>query len=77
MLTRIEESSGYCGQCLAQVSIRRKRVRHWPHLLLTIFTGVWLIVWIIETRKIHEWHCMRCGKIVYKVMQPLNNEYSE
>lgn len=72
MLTIIEEASGYCGKCLKQVAVRRIKVRHLLHLIITLLTaGLWLIIWLREINKNHQWHCMRCGTIVYKIMQPI------
>ena len=72
---RIEEASGYCGKCLRQSAVRRVRVRHWPHLVLTIFTGLWLIVWVVDvrkTRKKYKWKCVKCGAEVYKIMEAID-----
>ena len=67
--TRFEEGSGYCGKCLKQVPVYRVRVKHLPHLILTLCTvGVWAIFWIRQIRRIHHWICLDCGATVYKIM---------
>lgn len=67
--TRFEEGTGYCGRCLKQVPVYRTRVKHLPHLLLTLCTvGFWVIFWIRDTRKEHHWKCVDCGVTVYKIM---------
>jgi hypothetical protein len=72
---RIEEASGYCGKCLKQSAVRRVRVRHVPHLILTLFTGLWVIVWVIDARKVKktsQWRCLKCGAEVYKIMATID-----
>jgi hypothetical protein len=71
----IEEASGYCGKCLKQSAVRRVRVRHTPHLILTALTGLWLIVWVIDVRKgkkTSTWRCLKCGAEVYKIMAQID-----
>lgn len=71
----IEEASGYCGRCLKQTPVRRVRVRHWPHAVLTVLTGVWAVVWIIDARRVrrkYKWRCMNCGADVYRIMAPID-----
>ena len=68
---RFEEASGYCGKCLKQSPVRRVTVRHWPHLVLTLLTGFWGIVWIIDVRRVrkkYNWRCLKCGADVYRIM---------
>jgi hypothetical protein len=76
ILRRIVESSGYCGKCLKQVPIRSFCIRNWPHLILTLLTaGLWVIYWIIDSRKAklnQQWLCMRCGSEVYKIMSHID-----
>jgi len=72
---RIEEASGYCGKCLKQSPVRRLKVRHIPHLILTLLTGLWVIVWVIDARKVRKtsiWRCLKCGAEVYKIMAPID-----
>ena len=72
---RIEEASGYCGRCLKQSAVRRVRVRHISHLILTLFTGLWVIVWVIDARKVKrksQWRCLKCGSEVYKIMATID-----
>jgi len=67
--TGIEEGSGYCGRCLKQVPVVRVKVNHLTYLCLTLLTGIWLIFWVRECRKVHHWYCMNCGAEVYRIMQ--------
>jgi len=66
---RFEERTGYCGKCLKEVPVYRPRIKHWPHLVLTLLTGFWVIFWIRDARKVYEWKCLDCGETVYKVVQ--------
>ncbi|KPL24629.1 MAG: hypothetical protein AMJ75_03235 [Phycisphaerae bacterium SM1_79] len=67
-LSRFEEGSGYCGKCLRQVPVGRQRINHLPHLILTLLTGLWVIFWIRDARRICYWRCLECGANVYKIM---------
>jgi hypothetical protein len=72
---RIEEASGYCGRCLKQSPVRRVTVRHTVHLILTLLTGLWVIVWVLDARKVKKkctWRCLKCGAEVYKIMAPID-----
>lgn len=66
--SRLEEASGYCGKCLKQVPVGRPGIRHGPHLILTLLTGFWAIVWIRDARRPRPWRCLECGAEVYKIM---------
>ncbi|UCD50536.1 MAG: hypothetical protein JSW27_23795 [Phycisphaerales bacterium] len=65
---RFEEASGYCGKCLKQVPVGRQGIRHGPHLVLTLLTGLWAIFWIRDARRPRPWKCLECGAEVYKIM---------
>ncbi len=67
-LNRFEEASGYCGKCLKQVPVGRQGINHWPHLILTLLTGFWVIFWIRDARRERHWQCLDCGATVYKIM---------
>jgi hypothetical protein len=66
--SRFEEASGYCGKCLKQVPVGRQGIRHGPHLILTLLTGVWAIFWIRDARRPRPWICLECRAEVYKIM---------
>lgn len=66
--SRFEEASGYCGKCLKQVPVGRQGIRHVPHLILTLLTGLWAIFWILDARMKRPWLCLECGATVYKIM---------
>ena len=66
--SRFEEASGYCGKCLRQVPVGRQGINPVPHLILTLLTGVWAILWIRDARRTREWRCLDCGATVYKIM---------
>ncbi|MHC4755888.1 MAG: hypothetical protein ACYTBP_12170 [Planctomycetota bacterium] len=69
LFTRFEEGSGYCGRCLKQVPVGRRRINHFPHILLTVCTaGIWAIVWIRRARRQSNWVCLDCGEEVYRIM---------
>jgi hypothetical protein len=57
-----DESTGYCKGCNRQVMIRRRGTNHILHLLLTLCTGVWLVVWVLAGIKIGGWRCSTCGR---------------
>ena len=67
-LSRFEEASGYCGRCLKQVAVGRHEINHVPHLLLTICTGFWAVIWIRDAGRARLWRCLDCGGTVYKLM---------
>lgn len=66
--SRFEEASGYCGKCLRQTAVGRQGINPVPHLILTLLTGLWAIVWICEARRAREWRCLDCGSTVYRIM---------
>jgi hypothetical protein len=66
--SRFEEASGYCGKCLRQTPVGRQGINHLPHLILTLLTGLWAIVWIYDARRTREWRCLDCGSTVYRIM---------
>lgn len=66
--SRFEEASGYCGKCLKQVPVGRQGIRHVPHLILTLLTGLWAFLWIRDARRPRPWICLECGAEVYKIM---------
>ncbi|MEN6577727.1 MAG: hypothetical protein ABFD90_15395 [Phycisphaerales bacterium] len=66
--SRLEEASGYCGKCLRQVPVGRQGINHLPHLILTLLTGLWAILWIRDAWRPREWRCLECGTTVYKIM---------
>jgi len=66
--SRFEEASGYCGKCLKQVPVGRQGINPVPHLILTLLTGVWALLWIRDARKPRPWKCLECGAEVYKIM---------
>jgi hypothetical protein len=58
------ETTGYCSYCQRQVLIRRRSPNHILHLLLSVFTCVWLPVWILLAVRIGGWRCAYCGQSV-------------
>lgn len=54
-----EENTGYCDHCARAVLIRRERVNHILHLLLTLLTCVWVIPWMMMGPG--AWRCQSCG----------------
>lgn len=76
--SRFEEASGYCGRCLRQVPVGRQGINHIPHLILTLLTGLWAILWIRDARRSRHWRCLDCGATVHKVMSnPFENVKSK
>ena len=65
---RFEEASGYCGKCLKQARVGRQAINHVPHLILTLLTVFWAILWIRAARRPRPWKCLDCGATVYKIM---------
>lgn len=66
--SRFEETRGYCGKCLRQVPVGRQGINHLPHLLLTLLTGLWVILWLWDARRTRRWQCLECGAAVHKIM---------
>jgi hypothetical protein len=76
--SRFEEASGYCGKCLKQVPVGRQGINPVPHLLLTLLTGLWVVLWIRDARRPRYWRCLECGATVYKIMSnPFENVKSK
>lgn len=67
-LSRFREASGYCGKCLKQVPVGRQEINHVPHLILTLLTGLWVVLWIRDARRQRDWTCLECGATVHKIM---------
>ncbi len=57
----VQEKSGFCEACNKQVMVRRKGTNHLLHLILSILTGVWIIVWILASIFTDDWRCSQCG----------------
>lgn len=57
------EKPGVCPEH-GPVLARAKGTSHLLHLLLTLVTGVWAIVWILVTMRKKDWRCPVCGQPV-------------
>lgn len=58
----VQESSGFCPQCQAQVLVRHETANHLLHAIVTLFLcGFWLPIWIIAALSPTSWRCTRCG----------------
>lgn len=61
----IKTAGRFCKQCSANVLAQCQRPNHILHLLLTLLTaGLWVIVWIIVSARVEEYHCTRCGGLI-------------
>lgn len=65
-----EETRKFCPDCGRNVVAKRRATNHILHLLLTIFTmGFWLLYWITRFGKFGGWHCGICGSGALKRAQ--------
>ncbi len=62
---------GYCGRCLKQVVVWRKKTSIILNSVLTVLTaGIWFFFWLKSAKKMNKnWICAECGNEVYKIMQ--------
>lgn len=51
----------YCPHCREQVMAIGKRPNHILHLILTLLTGLWAIVWLVIALRRGPVACSRCG----------------
>ena len=53
----------FCSQCKEFSVFEKERINHVLHLLLSVFTGVWFLVWIAlaMSNAAKPYHCRRCG----------------
>jgi len=67
---KFEHRDGYCGRCTKQVTVKRRVVRHTPHVLMTIVTlGIWIPRWRRAAQvEPEQWRCCSCHQEVYKLM---------
>ncbi len=68
---KFEHRDGYCGRCCKQVTVKRRVVRHTPHVLMTIVTlGIWIPRWWRAAQvEPEQWRCCSCHQEVYKLMR--------
>jgi len=58
----MQYKTGFCKQCNEQRKVSRKSTNHILHLLLTVLTfGFWIIFWIGVSVKVGGWRCDACG----------------
>lgn len=58
------EAAAYCPRCKAQVMVRQQTPNHILHLLLTLLTCFWGIVWAAIAMGHEPWRCVHCGSQV-------------
>ncbi len=51
---------GYCNACGESVALHQERPNHLFHLLLTVITGLWAVVWFVLSIKNTPWRCAKC-----------------
>jgi DNA-directed RNA polymerase subunit RPC12/RpoP len=58
-----EEAPGYCSHCKKKVKVRKNKLNHIFHFIMTIITlGIWAIIWIfLALSNAFEWRCVNCG----------------
>lgn len=56
-------NTAYCEYCKKQTAAK-KCCNHALHAVLTICTGVWIIIWILAILADNNYRCMECGKKV-------------
>lgn len=51
-----------CAHCHKPTLHVRPAVKHWLHFWLTLFTGIWLVVWVVITlmRSFAAFNCSEC-----------------
>lgn len=55
------ERGMFCRHCGVQVLARRQGVNHLLHLVLTLLTCVWGVVWLAAAGQRDPYRCTRCG----------------
>ncbi len=57
-----KQTGRYCSHCQKNVMALGKTPNHLLHFFLSLFTCVWVIVWIlIATGSIGGYRCSQCG----------------
>jgi hypothetical protein len=57
-----QETHAFCSTCRKPQLVRRQRVNHLRHLLLSILTlGFWVIGWFLAIYSAGHWECAECG----------------
>ena len=59
----VRERAGHCPRCGAARLGRRRRPNHLLHLVLTLLTGLWVLIWIWSaiTSESDPYRCVFCG----------------
>jgi len=64
-MTKYKEDEGFCLECSKMVLIKKRRVNHALHLIISLITfGLWWPVWLILTLVVNKrsvWKCSQCG----------------
>ena len=70
----------YCTRCKCESIFIGKKIRHWLHLLCTLFTGgIWGFAWlaILIEKDLRPWRCSKCHWHKPEFFTPWNRPQSE
>ena len=65
----ITTAGGYCDTCQERSTLQAQTPNHVLHLLLTLVTGLWAIVWLAVSLQRPPYQCSRCGglNVTFKI----------
>lgn len=60
----ISKENGFCPNCKKAQLIEVQKCNHTAHLIGTLLTGFWVIIWIICAAKGTKKTCTKCGCVL-------------